>query len=335
MAQRIGQYTLRLNSKPAVVGHAAVVGKKEGEGPLARTFDHIYEDTLLGQRSWEKAETQMQVDAMKRAMQNARLQNADLDYVFAGDLLNQCLSSSFAMRGFGVPFLGQYSACATMAQTLALAAVFVDSGAARHSAAVTSSHFCSAERQFRFPLEYGGQRPPTAQWTATASGALVVGAGENRPFVDCVTVGKIVDYEIRDASNMGAAMAPSCADTILNFFRDTGEDPASFDMILTGDLAKIGSELLYILLEREGLELQDRHTDCGLLLYGGDDPEVNAGGSGCGCSAAVLCSYVMQKMESHELRNVLFAGTGAMMSLTSSQQGETIPGVTHVVKLCI
>jgi len=335
MAQRIGQYTLRLDRKPAILGHAAVVGKKEGEGPLARAFDHIYEDTLLGQSSWEKAETQMQTDAVKRALQNARLQNTDLDYVFAGDLLNQCLSSSFAMRGFAIPFLGQYGACSTMAQTLALAAIFVDSGAARRCAAVTSSHFCSAERQFRFPLEYGGQRPPTAQWTATASGALVVGTGEKLPFVDCVTVGKIIDYEIKDANNMGAAMAPSCADTLLNFFRDTGEDPKSFDMILTGDLAKVGSELLYLLLEREGLEIRERHTDCGLLLYDRDDPEINAGGSGCGCSAAVLCSYIMRKMKSHELRNILFAGTGAMMSLTSSQQGETIPGVTHVVKLCM
>ncbi len=335
MAQRIGQYTLRLDTKPAILGHAAVVGKKEGEGPLKRSFDHIYEDTLLGQLSWEKAESQLQNDAITRALECAKLPAGDLQYVFAGDLLNQCVSSTFAMRSFEVPFLGQYGACSTMAQTLSMASIFVETGVAERCAAVTSSHFCSAERQFRFPLEYGGQRAPTAQWTATGSGALIVGAGEGLPFVDCVTIGRIVDFEIKDANNMGAAMAPACCDTIVNFFSDTKEDPQSFDMILTGDLGQVGTDLLLTLLEREGLDLRDRHTDCGLLIFDMNDREVNAGGSGCGCSAAVLCSHIMQKMKAHELKNILFIGTGAMMSTTSSQQGESIPGVAHLVKLCI
>lgn len=335
MAQRIGQYTLRLDSKPAILGHAAVVGKKEGEGPLGRSFDHIYEDTLLGQLSWEKAESQLQNDAVTRALESAGMPAADLNYIFAGDLLNQCVSSTFAMRAFDVPFLGQYGACSTMAQTLAMASIFVEAGVARHCAAVTSSHFCSAERQFRFPLEYGGQRAPTAQWTVTGSGALVVGAGENLPFVDCVTIGKIVDYEIQDVNNMGAAMAPSCCDTIVNFLNDTGEDPNTFDMIATGDLGQIGTELLYTLLKREGIDITSRHADCGLLIYDIERQDVKAGGSGCGCSATVLCSHIMQKMKSCELKNVLFIGTGAMMSTTSSQQGESIPGVSHLVKLCM
>ena len=335
MAQRIGQYTLRLDSKPAILGHAAVVGKKEGEGPLGQSFDHIYEDTLLGQLSWEKAESQLQNDAVTRALESAGIPSADLNYIFAGDLLNQCASSTFAMRAFDVPYLGQYGACSTMAQTLAMASIFVETGAAQRCAAVTSSHFCAAERQFRFPLDYGGQRTPTAQWTVTGSGALVVGTGENLPFVDCVAIGKIVDYEIKDANNMGAAMAPSCCDTIVSFFHDTGEDPNSFDMILTGDLGQVGTELLYTLLERESIDITEKHTDCGLLIYDLEKQDVHAGGSGCGCSAAVLCSHIMQKMKSKELKNLLFIGTGAMMSTTSSQQGESIPGLSHLVKLCM
>ena len=333
MAKRIGKYTLRCETMPAVLGFASVVGKKEGEGPLANYFDSIHEDTTLSEKSWEKAESRLQSEAITMALKKSNLSPTEVDVIFAGDLLNQCISSTFGLRSLGIPFLGQYGACSTMAQTLAMAALFVEGGLAGNAAAVTSSHFCSAERQFRFPLEYGSIRTPTAQWTVTGSGAAVIGSGTQGPYVSEITIGKIVDLGIKDANNMGAAMAPAAAATLSTFFEDTGTQPDNYDLIVTGDLGQVGSELLLELLEKDKISIAKQHRDCGLLIYDRETQNVNAGGSGCGCSATVLCSYLLKKLQQGELKNILFMATGALMSSTSSQQGESIPGIAHLVHL--
>ncbi len=333
MPERKGQYTVTLSSRPSILGYAAVVGKKEGEGPLGRYFDYIFEDTTLGEKTWEKAESALQREAFTRALDKAGLSPSQVNYLFAGDLLNQNIASTFGLREYNVPLFGQFGACSTMAQTLGLAAIMVDSGAADICSAVTSSHFCSAERQFRFPLEYGGQRPPTSQWTATAAGSTVVGMGGNGVRVAAMCAGRVTDLGITDANNMGAAMAPAAADTIANFLQDTATSPEDYDLIVTGDLSAVGCELLCELLSRKGITLGKNYTDCGLLIYDRNKQDVHAGGSGCGCSAAVLNSYLLGKMERRELNSVLFIGTGALMSPTSSQQGESIPGIAHLVHL--
>lgn len=333
MPERKGQYTVLMSSRPTILGYAAVVGKKEGEGPLGRYFDYIFEDTTLGEKTWEKAESALQREAFTRALDKAGLSPSQIHYLFAGDLLNQNIASTFGMRESNVPLLGQFGACSTMAQTLGMAAVFVDSGAADLCSAVTSSHFCTAERQFRFPLEYGGQRTPTAQWTATASGSAVVGMGGNGVHISAVCFGKINDLGVTDANNMGAAMAPAAADTIANFLTDTATTPDNYDLIVTGDLSQVGSELLRDLLERKGIQLGSKHADCGLMMYDREKQDVHAGGSGCGCSASILCSYFLSKLERKELNSILFVATGALMSPTSSQQGESIPGIAHLIHL--
>ncbi len=333
MPERKGQFTVTLSSRPTILGYAAVAGKKEGEGPLGRYFDYIFEDTTLGEKTWEKAESALQREAFTRALDKAGLSPSQVNYLFAGDLLNQSIASTFGLREYNVPLFGQFGACSTMAQTLAMSSIFVDSGAADLCCAVTSSHFCTAERQFRFPLEYGGQRTPTSQWTATASGAAVVGMGGGKVHVEAVCGGRITDLGVNDANNMGAAMAPAAADTIYNFLTDTNTRPEDYDLILTGDLSAVGSELLQELLQRKGIDLGTRHADCGLMMYDRHTQDVHAGGSGCGCSAAIVCSYLLSKMERGELHNVLFIGTGALMSTTSSQQGESIPGIAHLVQL--
>lgn len=333
MPKRIGKYTLKMENTPFIEGFASVVGKKEGEGPLKEYFDKIFEDTSLGQQSWERAESQLQLEAVKEALKKANLEPSQINYIFAGDLLNQCTSSTFGLMKLGIPFLGQYGACSTMAQTLSMASIMVDSGAAERSIAVTSSHFCSAERQFRFPLGYGGQRAPTAQWTATGSGAIIIHNSGSGPHVEHVTIGRITDLGIKDQTNMGAAMAPAASRTLKDFFDDTGTSPDDYDMILTGDLGEIGKKLLIELLEKEGINLSDNYHDCGLMIYYKEEQDVHAGGSGCGCSASVLCSVILDRMKKGELKNILFMATGALMSLTSAQQGETIPGIAHLVHI--
>ncbi|MBW7573104.1 stage V sporulation protein AD [Caproiciproducens faecalis] len=337
MPTRIGKYTIEMGSKPVILGFASVVGKKEGEGPLGEYYDQCHNDTTLGESSWEKAESRLQNEAVVLALGKANLKNTDIDCILAGDLLNQCISSTFGLRSLNIPFLGQFGACSTMAQTLAIASLFAESGAARHAVAVTSSHFCSAERQFRFPLEYGGQRTPTAQWTATAAGAIVMGSPQQKQegqiVVNSVSFGRITDFGIKDAANMGAAMAPAAAQTLLDYFSDTGSSPKDYDLILTGDLGRIGSDLMEELLMKDKIDISAVHNDCGLMIYDREKQDVHAGGSGCGCSGAVLCSYIMQQMMAGKLHKVLFLGTGALMSPTSSQQGESIPGVAHLVYL--
>ena len=332
MTKRVGKQTLYLPSAPAVLGYAAVAGKKEGEGPLRERFDYIGEDSYFGEKSWEKAESHMLKQCFELACDKAKLPPSELDYVLAGDLLNQCVSSAFAMRDCSVPYLGLYGACSTMAEGLSLAALLVDGGYADQACALTGSHFCTAERQYRFPLEYGGQRTPSSQWTVTGAGAVILGArGTVR--ITHVTHGKIVDAGIKDPNNMGSAMAPAAFDTIRAHFRDTGRSPADYDAIITGDLGALGHDILAALFKADGVELGPCYMDCGVLIYDLNTQNVNAGGSGCGCSASVLSGHILKAMEDGVWRRVLFAATGALMSPTSSQQGESIPGICHALVL--
>lgn len=329
-----GRQSIRFAAPPVLAAWASVAGKKEGQGPLAGTFDLTSKDTLFGQKTWEKAENQMQKIALQTALEKAKMTNEDLDAVFSGDLLNQCIGSSFTLRGTNIPSLGLYGACSTMAESLLLASMAVSGGFLRTAAAMTSSHFASAERQYRFPLGYGGQRTPTAQWTATASGCIILQNHGKGPVIEAATIGTIQDKGITDANNMGAAMAPAAYATLSAHFSDLNRKPEDYDLIVTGDLGSIGKQAVLELFRRDGVELEPRYDDCGLLLFDLERQDVHAGGSGCGCSAAVLCGYLLHQIETGKLRRLLFCGTGALLSPVSTGQGESIPGVCHAVSIC-
>lgn len=325
--------TILFDNPPVIVGSAGVCGKKEGEGPLAKDFDAIFEDTTMGQQSYELAESAMLHDAIIRATTKAEVSMSDVNFVLSGDLLDQCMGSAFAIKDLEIPAIGLYGACSTMALSLSVGSMLVDAGA-ECVIAGTSSHFCSSERQFRYPLEYGGQRPPSAQWTVTGAGSAVIkGEGEGVK-VKAVSVGTICDLGVKDANNMGAAMAPAAEKTIFEFLRDTNTKPTDYDLILTGDLGYTGTQLLYQLLEEEhNLDIRAVHNDCGLMIFDLEEQDVNSGGSGCGCSASVLCSHILKKMKRKELKKVLFVATGALLSPTSTKQGNTIPSIAHAVML--
>ena len=331
MIKRIGQRTLQFDNRPFLLAHASAVGKKEGDGPLGAQFDFVTEDDRMGQKSWELAESELQKTAIETALKKGGLQKSDLDMILAGDLLNQCIGSFLASMQSDVPYLGQYGACSTMAQGLALGSCLIEGGAARRLVASASSHFCSAERQYRFPLAYGGQRTPTAQWTATAAGAVVLGEqGSGHIRITHALFGKMVEMGVKDANNMGAAMAPAAYDTLSTLLADLGAQPNDFDCIVTGDLGHVGADLLLTLLRENKIDLSPVYSDCGSLLFG-DEQDAHAGGSGCGCSAAVLCGPLLRDMQAGKLKRLVFAGTGAMMSPTSVQQGQPIAGICHAV----
>lgn len=318
---------------PVIIGNAGVAGKKEGEGPLAEDFDVIFEDTTMGQQSFELAESAMLHDAIIRSLNSAGRSADKVDFVLSGDLLDQCMGSAFALKDLEIPSIGLFGACSTMALSLSIGSMLISAGAGCVVAA-TSSHFCSSERQFRFPLEYGGQRPPTSQWTVTGAGSAVVEAKGNGIKIKAVQIGTITDYAITDANNMGAAMAPAAARTISDFLQDSGSVPSDYDLILTGDLGYTGSELLYEILEKEkNIDIRGYHNDCGKMIFNLKEQDVNSGGSGCGCGASVLCSHIIKNMKKGRLKKVLFVATGALMSPTSSKQGNTIPGIAHAVLL--
>ena len=323
--------TIVLQNKPYVMSYAAVGGKKEKNGPLGNCFDFTSEDSLFGEDSYEKAEARMQQIAVQLALEKANYEYSDIDCIFAGDLLNQCIGSSFKLRTTDMPFVGVYGACSTMALTLLLASVFINSGVAKKTVSVTSSHFCSAERQYRFPLEYGSQRTPTAQWTVTGSGAVVLTNEPQKAYVNAVTIGAVKDMGVSDQNNMGAAMAPAAADTIKRFLTDTNTTPEDYDVIFTGDLGSVGSNLLYELLSKEGIDIKAKHKDCGMMIFDIEDQDVHAGASGCGCSASVLTGHILKKLEKGEYNNILFCATGALLSPTSVLQGETIPSIAHLI----
>lgn len=336
MPETIGFNTIIFNSKPSVIGYAAAVGKKESDGPLAQYFDKAYADEFCGEKTFEKAETHLQKAAIETALKKAGVQKKEVKCAFAGDLLNQCIGSSFGMRDLKFPFAGLYGACSTMALSLAMAGVFVDSGAAPIAVAAASSHFCSAERQYRYPLEYGGQRTPASQWTVTGAGCAVISNKykESAPRIEKAIIGKVRDLGITDSNNMGAAMAPAAAMTITSFLNDTNTVPEDYDIILTGDLGSTGSELLIQLLKAESnIDISKVHNDCGKMIFDIEKQDMHSGGSGCGCSASVVCSYIFHKLSKNELKKVLFVGTGALLSPTSSLQKESVPGIAHGVLL--
>ena len=333
---RIGQHTILLPNHPRIIASAAIAGKKEGEGPLSNDFDQIVDDDLFGEETWEKAESRFQYTAADLAIRKAGLTHEQIDVALGGDLLNQIMAASLAVRELHTPFLGLYGACSTMAESLCLGSMLVDGGYMRHVVCTASSHFCTAERQYRFPLEYGCQRSPTAQWTVTGAGSAVVSSDKKHPAICCathVTLGRIVDMAIKDANNMGAAMAPAATDTLHRHMMDTQRGPSDYDLIITGDLGQVGRDLLCTLMQERGMPLdQTRYIDCGLEIFS-PEQDVHAGGSGCGCSAVTLCGHILRRFERKELRRVLFMATGALLSPTSSQQGDTIPGIAHAIAL--
>lgn len=328
--------TITLRNCPRIVGSAAIAGKKEGQGPLRADFDQIIEDDLFGEETWEKAESRFQYTAADLAIRKSGLTPAQIDAALGGDLLNQIMAASLAARELHIPFIGLYGACSTMAESLCLASMLVDGGYLQQALCTASSHFCTAERQYRFPLEYGNQRPPTAQWTVTGAGSAVVSSDERLPAI-CrathVTLGRIVDMAIKDANNMGAAMAPAAADTLHRHLTDLHRSPADYDLIISGDLGQVGHDLLLTLMQERGLPLDPtRYIDCGLEIFT-PEQDVHAGGSGCGCSAVTLCGHILRRFQRGELHRVLFMATGALLSPTTSQQGDTIPGIAHAIAL--
>ena len=328
-----GRQSMVFDQHPAILSQSAIGGKKEMAGPLSAYFDYTSQDTKFKQRSWELAERKMQELALNTAKRKLGVHTADLDAVFAGDLLDQCISSSFAVRNTGVPYFGLYGACSTMAEALCLASMSINSGYARMAAAVSSSHFASAERQYRFPLGYGGQRTPTAQWTVTGAGCMLLGQKDQGPFCNAATMGTIVDYGIKDSCNMGAAMAPAAYHTLRAHFDDLHLSPTDYDLIVTGDLGKVGKSILLDLFARDGVNLDGIYDDCGTMIYDLKGQDVHAGGSGAGCGTVVLCGYLLRQMAKGKYKNILFCGTGALLSPLSIQQGESVPAVCHAISI--
>lgn len=331
--KKIGKQTIRFSNPPSIISTGTVAGPKEGQGPLAKNFDLIIEDDLFGEDSWEKAESKLVKEAIRIALGKAQFKKTDIEYLFGGDLLNQLMSTSFAARDLQIPFFGLYGACSTMTESLSLAAMTVDGKFADKVIAVTSSHFSAAERQFRFPLELGNQRPLTSQWTVTGSGAAIVSSKGEGPYITFATTGKVIDLGIKDGSNMGAAMAPAAVDTIRAHFNDTGLTPNDYDLIITGDLGTIGHQIAMDLLKEEGFDLTNNFIDCGVEIFDNKKQDTHAGGSGCGCSAIVFCGYLYNEMKSKNLNRILLISTGALMSPTSTLQGESIPSIAHAVTI--
>jgi len=331
--KRNGNQTVKLQTPPSIVSSACIVGPKEGQGPLRLYFDEIIEDEMWGEKSWEKAESKLIRETFAMILHKGSKLPDQVNYVIAGDLLNQCIAATFGLRESGIPFFGIYGACSTMAESMSLGSMLIDGGFADNVVCMTSSHFCSAERQFRLPLEQGSQRTPTAQWTVTGAGGVLLSNEGTGPYITYVTTGKIVDMGIKDANNMGGAMAPAAVDTILTHFKNTGLEPEYYDLIVTGDLGMVGKEICEELLQQNGYDISSRYNDCGLMIYDMEKQDVHAGGSGCGCSATVLSGYILNEIRKGNLNNVLFVATGALLSTTSTQQGESIPSIAHAVSI--
>ncbi|ADL68851.1 stage V sporulation protein AD [Thermoanaerobacterium thermosaccharolyticum] len=333
MAQKkMGLQTVKFVNPPSIISSGTIVGPKEGQGPLKDYFDMILTDDTYGEKSWEKAECKMFQDSVNLALKKASLNINDIDYLIGGDLLNQIITSSFAARQFNVPTFGLYGACSTMAEGLSIGSMLIDGGFADYVIVTTSSHFSTAERQYRFPLEQGVQRPFTAQWTVTGSGSSLLSSTGSGPYITHVTTGKVVDLGMKDANNMGAAMAPAAADTIITHFNDTGFTINDYDLIITGDMARVGKSILMELLNKDGLNIEDKYKDCGIEIYD-ESQDVHSGGSGAGCSAVVLNGWLLSQIKNGTFNRVLFIATGALLSPTSTQQGESIPGIAHAVTI--
>ncbi len=324
--------TVEFKNPPSIIGTGCVVSKKEWEGPLGKFFKKSCPDPMYGEKNWEAAEAKFMKEAVHEALSNSDLEKTDI--MISGDLQNQCTSSVYAARDLGLPYFGIYGACSTFSQGLSLGAMLVSAGYAENALASCSSHFCAAEKQFRTPLEYGGQRPPTSQWTVTGAGAAVIAKSGKPPFITHTTIGRLRDRGVTDVNNMGAAMAPAFVDTIIAHFKETGMKPSDYDLILSGDLGHIGKKIAAELAGRAGFDIIGNYDDCGALIFDPASQDVHAGGSGCACSAVVFCDYILERMRRGELRRVLFAATGAMMSPASILLGESIAGISYAVSVC-
>ncbi len=327
-----GKQSIAFKKPPYILSSASIVGEKEGEGPLGKYFDKVETDPMVGKNNWEEAESELQKQAAKMALQKANLSQEDIRYLFSGDLLGQIIASSFGMLELQIPMFGLYGACSTAGESISLAAMTVAAGYAKHCLAVTSSHFASAEKQFRYPLEYATQRPLSTTWTVTGSGAFIV-SESGTVKITGITTGKMMDYGVKDSMNMGAAMAPAAADTIYQHFQDFGRTPDDYDLIVTGDLGVVGRELVLDLLKEKGYDLSDKYFDCGIAIFDDSTQDTHSGGSGCGCSAVTLAAYLLPKLESGELKRILFLPTGALLSTVSFNEGQSIPGICHGVVL--
>lgn len=334
-----GRASLSFEQAPFIIGAASVVGKKEGEGPLGKFFDVVEQDDMFGAKSWEEAESAMQKQTCQLAMEKAETENTQIRYLFAGDLLGQLIATSFGTMDLEIPVFGLYGACSTMGEAMSLAAMAVAAGYGDEVLAAASSHFATAEKQFRFPLGYGNQRPFSATWTVTGCGAVVLASqeivkkGKKKPLakITGITTGKIVDIGAKDSMNMGAAMAPAAFDTINRNLVDFDRTEKDYDKIITGDLGEVGRKILLDFMGEQGRDLEYIHMDCGMMIYNKETQDTHAGGSGCGCSAATLCAYILRKVQSGEWKRILFVPTGALMSTVSFNEGQSIPGIAHGV----
>jgi stage V sporulation protein AD len=329
---KLGSQTIKFKHPPSIIGTASIVGPKEGQGRFKDYYDLILSNNIYNEKSWEKAEKKILKEAVEMAIKISNIATGEVEYLIAGDLLNQIISAGFAARELGMPFFGIYGACSTMVEGATLGSIIIDGGFADNVVAAVSSHFCTAERQFRYPLELGNQRSPTSQWTVTGAGAMILSSKRQNPCVTLATTGKVIDMGESNPNDMGTAMAPAAVDTIVKHFEDTQRTPNDYDLIITGDLGALGKEITEERLKQKGYDVSNKFTDCGVLIYY-PEQDVHAGGSGCACAAVVTCGYIFKEMLKGKYNKVLVVATGALLSTTSSQQGETIPCIAHAISL--
>ena len=330
--QKLGKQTIKFDNPPTILDCASIVGPKEAQGPLAEYFDQTLEDEFWGEKTWEKAESKIIKETVNTVISKSGVPSDQIDLMIAGDLLNQCISSSFGLREANIPFLGVFGACSTFVESMCIGSICVESFA-KNVLGATSSHFCSAEKQFRFPLELGNQRTPTAQWTVTGSGAAIITQSGMGPYITHITPGKIIDMGIKDANNMGAAMAPAFCETLITHFLDTGRSPNYYDAIISGDLGHVGKEIAIDIAKARGYNIKPNYNDCGVLIFDKEKQDTHSGGSGCGCCGSVFSGYFFKQLKAKKLKKVLLIATGALMNSTSSQQGESIPGIAHAISI--
>lgn len=330
--QKLGKQTIKFDNPPTILDCASIVGPKEAQGPLAEYFDQTLEDEFWGEKTWEKAESKIIKETVNTVISKSGVPSDQIDLMIAGDLLNQCISSSFGLREANIPFLGVFGACSTFVESMCIGSICVESFA-KNVLCATSSHFCSAEKQFRFPLELGNQRTPTAQWSVTGSGAAIITQSGMGPYITHITPGKIIDMGIKDANNMGAAMAPAFCETLITHFLDTGRSPNYYDAIISGDLGHVGKEIAIDIAKARGYNIKPNYNDCGVLIFDKEKQDTHSGGSGCGCCGSVFSGYFFKQLKAKKLKKVLLIATGALMNSTSSQQGESIPGIAHAISI--
>ena len=330
--QKLGKQTIKFDTPPTILECNSIVGPKEAQGPLCKYFDQTLDDEFWGEKSWEKAESKIIKENVSGLISKSGITTNDIDLVIAGDLLNQCISSSFGLRDSNIPYLGIFGACSTFVESMCIGSICIE-GFAKNVICATSSHFCSAEKQFRFPLELGNQRPPTAQWTVTGSGAALLSKNGNGPFITHITPGKIIDMGIKDANSMGAAMAPAFCDTLITHFQDTGRNPSYYDAIISGDLGYIGKEISIDIMKSHGYNIKPNYNDCGVMIFDKESQDTHSGGSGCACCATVFSGYWFKQLQDKKVKRLLLIATGALMNSTSSQQGESIPGIAHAISI--